>query len=72
VQSRRLTVVDVMARPPLLGFQIRMAQAAELVIVGQALHRAVHDANPAGHRALKDRPEAERCVLSQGLLGFGP
>jgi len=57
VQICRLTVVDIVTRPPLFGFQVSVAQAADLVIVRQTLHRAVHDSSPAGDRALQDTRE---------------
>lgn len=55
VQICRLTVMDVMTRPPLFGFQIRVAQAADLVVVRQTLHRPVHDSRSTGDGALQDR-----------------
>lgn len=47
--------MDVMTRPPLFGFQIRVAQAADLVVVRQTLHRPVHDSRSTGDGALQDR-----------------
>lgn len=55
VQICRLTVMDVVTCPPLFGFQIHVAQAADLVIVRQTLHRPVHDSNSTGDGALQDR-----------------
>lgn len=46
--------MDIVACPPLFRFQVHMAQAADLVIVGQTLHWAVHDPNSTGDRALWD------------------
>lgn len=67
VQNHRLTVMDVVACPPLFRFQIHVAQAADLVIVCQTLHRPVHDSNSTGDGALQDRRQV--CILSQGFLG---
>lgn len=46
--------MDIVACPPLFRFQVHMAQAADLVVVGQTLHWAVHDPNSTGDRALWD------------------